>query len=1125
MYFKALEIVGFKSFCNKTNLQFEPGITAIVGPNGCGKSNIFDSIRWVLGEQSAKSMRGSAMEDVIFNGADTKEPLGMAEVSLTFDNSNKFFPVGYSEVIITRRLFRSGDSEYLLNKIQVRLKDIMDLLLGTGIGAESYSLIPQGKIDLILSSKPEDRRVVFDEASGITKYKAQKKEALRKIEETEQNLLRVNDIIVEVKRQIGSLERQANKARKYKEVFEGLKTKELILANIQKDELEQNKAVILKKIADLKLQESQLVDLANQQESGILKQQSELKYKEDIILKFKNEIMNLENIVSMDNERINLNKERIIELASTKERLAPQIQQAKNRLAIDEEKLNCLRHEYTTIRGDIEARDKALSEKESQLKGISSSIKLSSENIVSSKKSILDLEIRISNARNELSEITSKQQIYLARQKRLEIEKTKINEEISAAKANIDNINQEIAGVTAEFQSISLRISGIQANLDTEKSIVTNISAEINSLEKQNFSLQSQRQFLEELKIKYEDISESMNAVIYLDKLPAERISGLVVKIKDYINLADADKKSFEQFNLKVSGEAKPFDLDTRKISEKLAQIETRIEALKKDKEVKNSLIEEFNNTLAELEKSLRAQEINLANKKTFQQTALDEFNKVRDEEDLIRIELSDMETELAAANEKIGPIKASSMHLEEELKLKENTIVNEQNSISLNNGLREEALVDISRIKTELDALNKRLGSDDSTLKELENRYNQDKENLMNFEKQIDDTLLKQQSLGEEIRVFESRIKESTVDIASRKAALEETDSLYQEISLALNESVAKIELTKKELGAAKNNLYELQLRLKDVEFKYISLKERLLQAYKIDFEQLSGLPTVNALCGEQSLTVSNPEQNPQESLPAGPAISGANSQEAKNPEENAVIDVNALVEEIKKLKERIDSYGSVNLVAIEEYDDLKKRYDFLEQQQADLVTAKESLHDAILKINRTTKKMFIETFEKIRIEFRNYFRLLFNGGDAQIYLIDEQDPLESGIEIICRPPGKKLQNVLLLSGGEKSMSAIALIFAIFKIKPAPFCVLDEIDAALDEANVDRFGKVLQEFAKISQFIVITHNKKTISNADIMYGITMEESGVSKIVSVKFAQNKSVQTTNQINQPLAELV
>ncbi|MBU1124932.1 MAG: AAA family ATPase, partial [Candidatus Omnitrophica bacterium] len=309
-------------------------------------------------------------------------------------------------------------------------------------------------------------------------------------------------------------------------------------------------------------------------------------------------------------------------------------------------------------------------------------------------------------------------------------------------------------------------------------------------------------------------------------------------------------------------------------------------------------------------------------------------------------------------------------------------------------------------------------------------------------------------------------KISQAQQEAEFESLSLNESEEKYKEVSEGTVEVANKIEQDRQSLDALKNQLYELQMQNKDIDYKFSSMKERLFQAYKIELESLS------------------------DSLESAP-------------------DAGLLAQEIQKLREKLDSYGNVNLVAIEEYDELKKRYDFLIQQQTDLVSAKESLHQAILKINRTTKQMFLETFERVREEFKNYFRLLFNGGDAQVYLTDEQDPLESGIEIICRPPGKKLQNVLLLSGGEKSMAAIALIFAIFKVKPSPFCVLDEIDAALDEANVDRFGAMLQEFAKTSQFIVITHNKKTISNADIMYGITMQESGVSKIVSVKLSKGR----------------
>lgn len=1065
MYFKKLELVGFKSFCNRTVLHFEPGVTAIVGPNGCGKSNVFDSIRWVLGEQSAKSLRGSDMQDVIFNGTDQKEPLGMAEVTLTFDNEAKFFNIDHPEVAITRRLFRSGESEYLLNKTQVRLKDILDILLGTGIGAESYSIIAQGKIDLILSSRPEDRRLVFDEASGITKYKAQKREAARKLEETEANLLRINDIITEVKRQIGSLERQANKARKYKEVFEELKSKELTSSVFTKRDLFKQKDEIINQLKELETQESGLLNTIHEHESKIANRQIELKSLEDNMLAIKREVMKLESLIIRNTQHLDFNKERIIELNTTRKYLESQVEQAKSKIVTDEDKLNNHRREYDGIKKVIDEKSSILCEKQIQIGQLAASIKNSLDNIAILKKTILDLVSKIANTNNEISDFNSRQQIYLARKKRLEIEKAKVFEEMAITEENLNNITKEVEGLKGKVSGLNLKIGQIKSELDKEDVSLTGINSQILNLDNQRLALQSHKEFLEKFKNKYEDIGECMNAVIYLDKLPTENASGLVIKIKDRISLNDEDKAYLEPANFKLSGEAKPIELDTEKINEKINKLEQEISVLKDNKSTKESLIEELNRTINGLHQELRSQEIALANKETSRQTISEQFSKVKEEEDVIVMELQDVSKEISVLDGNITVSQSKLSQLQIQHRDSQDSILKEEEGISLNSKIREELLVAITQTKTELDGLNKRILSDGATLKILQDTFQQGIANITNIENQIKESDSKKESLELEISEYELKIKESKADSDNQNNLLKEAEEKYGIVSESGSGIVNKIESYRQELDKIKNRLYELQMQDKDIDYKYSSVKERMLQAYKIDLECMV-----------------------VESVPQ---------------------DVNLLTQEIEELKERLDSYGTVNLVAIEEYDELKKRYDFLIQQQTDLLNAKETLHQAIVKINRTTKQMFLETFEKVKEEFRSYFRLLFNGGDAQVFLIDEQDPLESGIEIICRPPGKKLQNVLLLSGGEKSMSAIALIFAIFKVKPSPFCVLDEIDAALDEANVDRFSRVLQEFAKGSQFIVITHNKKTIANANVMYGITMEQSGVSKIVSVKFAKGQ----------------
>ncbi|MGB4521168.1 MAG: AAA family ATPase, partial [Candidatus Omnitrophota bacterium] len=732
MYFKRLELLGFKSFFDKTILHFEPGVTAVVGPNGCGKSNIFDSVRWVLGEQSVKALRGSEMQDVIFNGTDSKEPLGMAEVTLALDNTNRFFAVDHDEVAITRRIFRSGESEYLLNKTQVRLKDIMDLLMGTGIGAESYSLVQQGKIDLVLSSKPEERRLVFDEASGITKYKSQKREALRKLEETDQNLLRVNDIITEVKRQIGSLERQANKARRYKEVFEELKAKEIKLAGIQKVGLLKQKDEIINSLRELEASEEKFLTEIKVQEAKINNRQNELKGAEDNIARIKSELLNLENTVLRSNQHKTFNNEKIIELKVSKIYLESQIEQTNKRIALDEEKLNKFKEEYLNINKNIQVKSLLLKAKEGELSKNSTSIKFSLEQIADTKRDIMETAAKIANVRNSVNGLVSKQQILFSSKKRLEIEKVKEDEEKIKIEASFNQINQELTDLEKNFTDLNNRIADFKKDLDTEILSVKSIDSDIEGMERQNVSLLSQKEFLGKLKSEYEGIGESMNAVIYLDKLPQEKVGGLVIKVDAYPDMPE-DTAGF-----KLSGEAKPIDLNTEKIKEKIEEILHKIDSLKMIKRMKESRINELNNQISNSGVDLRNQEISLADKKAHAHNIQEQLNKINAENQVIDLELVDVENELLQLDDLIRQNQFEMNGLENEQRCSEEKIINEQNNISLNNKLKEENLVIITQTKTEVEALNNRINSDSATLKLLEDAYTQDRDNLINFQMQV---------------------------------------------------------------------------------------------------------------------------------------------------------------------------------------------------------------------------------------------------------------------------------------------------------------------------------------------------------------------------------------------------
>ncbi len=1063
MYFKKLEISGFKSFAGKTVLHFEPGITAVVGPNGCGKSNVFDSIRWCLGEQSIKSLRGSKMEDVIFNGTETAASQNVAEVSLTISNEAKILPIEYEEVTISRKLFRSGESEYLINNNSVRLKDINEMLMGTGIGAESYSLVEQGKIDLVISSRPEDRRLVFDEATGVSRYKAKKKEAMKKLEETDNNLLRINDILTEVKRQINSIERQANKARRYKEFFDKLKDLEVKYSSYEL------KALLAElKLTNEVLKETQDDEIKLNQElqsfdNRLMNQQRDLQELDVKHAELKNEIANLENNKERDNQHINLNQDRIIDLEKHARLLETQKEQIKEKINNHEKSIHELSEQLLNLTDINLNKEKDLLEKEGRFNTLIQEIEFLANESKSLKQRTFEINLSETQANNQLNEINSSLHTDSSRLRRLETEKLKTEEENNELLKNIASINKETSSQKNIIKALTEKINTFKEDQSREQIYLKETEEALRKLENEKLSLHSQIEFLKTLKSKYDSIPETENGILEISKLPQGPISGVIAHAKE--TNFNEEKQVY-----RITCELKFISFDLDKLTVRVEEInrETdRLIVLKSEKEQRLAYILK---DLHMLENQAQEEKIILSNKEAICLNLGENAKRISDELSVIEIEISEINEQLKSDHEKEKKLKDDIFNIKQETANIETKILENNNKINEDIPQKESLLVTITQLKTELSNQKSKEEALEKNLSFFNNALAQDREAFNLHEKEILESLKKADELNEEIKTLEKAIEED-------ENSIQEKTNEFNKLSSIRIEEINSIDFTRKKIidleekaDKIKEDHHHYQMQEQELNFKLSSIKNKILQTYSVDVEK-----------------------------------SPVTEEELKD------LNIETIKDEIALLKEKVSSFGTVNLVAIEELEELKNRHDFLFQQQNDLYAGKDSLQKAIIKINRTTRKMFLETFQLVAEEFKNYYKLLFGGGEAKLYLLDEEDVLESGIEIICRPPGKKLQNITLLSGGEKALSAIALIFAIFKTKPSPFCVLDEIDAALDESNIDRFSRMLSDFSKTSQFIVITHNKKTISRSNVIYGVTMEQSGISKIVSVKLHESSSL--------------
>jgi chromosome segregation protein len=1100
MYFKRLEIFGFKSFAEKTIFNFEPGITAIVGPNGCGKSNVFDAIRWVLGEQSVKQLRGSAMEDVIFNGTDTKLALGFAEVSVVFDNQSRTLSVNADEVVITRRLFRSGESEYLINKEVSRLKDVAELFMGTGVGAEAYSLVQQGKVDLVVSAKPDDRRMIFDEAAGITKYKAKKREAQNKLEETDANLLRINDIVVEVKRQISSIERQAQKAQRYKEQFEKLKTLERALAIHQLTGFGREKAEVQEFLSEVQTRDDDFnKEIASSRQ--VVERDSLLL--EELAAKVqtvREEALKNDNQIELQNRQIGFNEERIANLGQSETKINEQKKQLVEKCRLQQEKIAELERMLAAIGSEIERGVAELEARKLVLAQLAALIQEYQDSTGKDEEALLSRSSRQVEMKNHLTEILKESQGYIARRRRLEVEQMKAMTEKEEAEKRLQGISQGITDILAKRSQLSQELDREKGSLARYNDELASFVAHIDSLEKKKLFLISQKEFIEKMQVQYTDMPDPVINGRFLSAMPpAAGQSGFIGKIKEVMAVdpsrLEALKAQFGNFEAttlyEIVCETKYVELDPQAMAEQINAIDSEIQGLLVQKEAKTREISERSVVIERILADIHAEEKRLSVSEAQQNDVGAEARKIVEE-------LGTVNLEIREADEGLLRLQQSERSLQNDLKAVEDEIVylkegikTRQEAVAEKSREREAAAVALAQAEAEIASLREREKSWCENRDMFRNDLNGYLGEISNLDAEMASFTDRRESLLAEIANLQRSIEELKTSKGTLKAELGRHEAEEQDVAQRLNSVRSQIAAMEKDVAQSRELLHERQMRLQQIDFQEQAVKDRMSQRYNIDASELA--PSAEALPAEGA-AVAQPES---------PAI-----------------DSEALKAEIQTLAKKCDAFGAVNLVAIEEFDELKNRFQFLTKQQSDLLSAKDSLEQTIRKINRTTRELFTDTFVKVNEQFRIYFRMLFNGGEAQLILVDPENALESGIEIVARPPGKKLQTISLLSGGEKTMTAIALIFSVFRVNPSPFCVLDEIDAALDEANVDRFATVLKEFAKIAQFIVITHNKKTIAYVDVMYGITMQQTGVSRVVSVKLSARKAGAGTGPIPAP-----
>ncbi|QGH34507.1 chromosome segregation protein SMC [Gracilibacillus salitolerans] len=1181
MYLKQLDTLGFKSFAERVKIEFVPGVTAVVGPNGSGKSNITDAIRWVLGEQSAKSLRGVKMEDIIFQGSDTRKALNVAEVTLVLDNSDNRLPVDYQEVSVTRRVYRSGESEFLMNKQPCRLKDITELFMDSGLGREAFSIISQGKVEEILSSKSEERRVIFEEAAGVLKYKNRKKQAEYKLAETQENLNRVEDIIYEIEGQLEPLEQQASIAKEYLAQKERLTHVEVGLLANEIEQLNEKWQASQKQI-DAKhhsLKEKQQWVETREAESDQLKEQIQ-KMDEQITSLQETLLVETQKLESLEGNK-KIFRERLQHFQENKDKLEQEIEETENKKVI---LLNSLEDEQASLK-ENKKNNQQLSQQiidlQEQLEKGKNTIE---EDIETLKSDYIELLNEQAAKRNEKSSIQQqlermegKQHAKSSKWENLHEERLQLKQAVHEAEEKCKQDEEQLHRFQSEHEQLERKVT-------VESKLLDDMQQKLYKGYQMVENLKSKKEMLEDLKEDFQGFYFGVKEV--LKAREQQKLAGIHGAIPELIEF---DDQLVDAMETALGAQAQHIVVDSEKSAREAIHWLKKTNKGRatflpintmKPKQIPANLIhileqeEEFVGVAADLIRYdstyqpvmqallgnvIIAKSLSAANQfaqqtgRRFRIVTLDGdvvnpggsmsggakkknnqslFTRDRELKTLTnkfkeyQARVSDYEKQIREQKETLAKLQTEKDNCYGQLDVIRKTYqehqsnykewklslehLNDQLSIYDQDKLQQEEdrkllLQQLEQIEQDLDKLQSKLSKLDNEIEELTDQHQnfeakeeQLKQELQTLHVEQAELRSKLSNQKEKVAKSETELTEVSETIAGKQEQLRQLIAVKnsQQTEEEIDEEINK---KRQEKATLQQNLQGLREQRSETQHKVTTLDNSLKQAKKEEYHLQQEIQTIEIERNRLDLELENRLQLLENEYSMTFEKAKADYPQPDNLEEAK--------EQVKLIKKSIEELGTVNIGAIDEYDRIKERHEFLTSQQTDLVEAKRTLYEIIAEMDEEMTRRFNETFSQIKEEFTVVFQRLFGGGHAELKLTDPDQLLETGVDIIAQPPGKKLQQLGLLSGGERALTAIALLFSILRVRPVPFCVLDEVEAALDEANVTRFAQYLKHYSKHTQFIVITHRKGTMEEADVLYGVTMQESGVSRLVSVKLEE------------------